>query len=135
MFLFPFLFLGLIVILRMPYNDFTEMPVWQMAADITVAVYKIASCLPETETFALASQMKRASHGVTSNIAEGFGRKQSKDKRHFYTMARGSVFELRNHLIMGERLTFFQQGSTTTLNDTCIEVITALNKIINSLGE
>lgn len=46
--------------------------------------------------------MKRASVSVTSNIAEGFGRKTYKDKIHFYYQAQGSLTELENQLLIAK---------------------------------
>lgn len=55
--------------------------------------------------------MERAAISITSNIAEGFGRQTTNDKRHFYIMARGSVYELQNQLLIArdtERITLVQ---------------------------
>ena len=41
----------------------------------------------------LQDQLERASLSVVCNIAEGAGRRSRKDKRRFYTMARGSATE------------------------------------------
>ncbi len=44
--------------------------------------------------------MRRAAMSVSSNIAEGFGRSSKADKLHFYVMARGSLTEVQNQLIL-----------------------------------
>ena len=42
----------------------------------------------------IADQLKRASLSILLNIAEGAGRYTYPDKKHFYVIARGSVFEV-----------------------------------------
>jgi four helix bundle protein len=44
--------------------------------------------------FILADQISRAALSVSSNIAEGSGRETAKDSRHFFTVAKGSAFEV-----------------------------------------
>ncbi len=41
----------------------------------------------------IKDQWKRASLSILTNLAEGTGRMSTQDKKHFYIMARGSVFE------------------------------------------
>jgi four helix bundle protein len=41
----------------------------------------------------VTDQFTRAVGSIILNIAEGFGRFHKPDKRHYYIMARGSVFE------------------------------------------
>ena len=55
--------------------------------------------LPRNEQFELVSQLKRASRSVTANIAEGFGRFHFRDNYKFCSNARGSLFEVLDHLI------------------------------------
>lgn len=61
-------------------------------------VYKLVNELPSVENFALSSQIRRAIVSVKSNIAEGSGRNQAKDKAHFIDMAYGSLMETYSEL-------------------------------------
>jgi len=61
-------------------------------------MYKVARSLPDFEKFALATQIRRAACSVTANIAEGFGRFSYQENAQFCRQARGSLFELRDHL-------------------------------------
>jgi four helix bundle protein len=54
--------------------------------------------LPRTEKFLLATQIVRASRSATANLAEGYGRYQYPDMIHFARQARGSLYELLDHL-------------------------------------
>jgi len=81
-----------------PVKDFTDLDVWRVARELRTEMYKVARSLPDIEKFALATQMRRAAISVTANIAEGFGRFSYQEKAQFCRQARGSLFELRDHL-------------------------------------
>ncbi|HEX6332833.1 MAG TPA: four helix bundle protein [Flavisolibacter sp.] len=117
----------------MSYIDFTEMPVWQDANKVILQVYSVCSGLPKSEDYALSSQLKRAALSIAANIAEAFGRTHTKDKVNFYTYARGSVFEVRNHLIIGRDLSFLNESDVNRIDLLCREIIFSLNKIIKGL--
>ncbi len=71
------------------FQTFRDLRVWQEAYKLAVGVYKISEKFPKHELYGLSSQMTRAAVSVSSNIAEGYGRKSSQDKCHFYIMAHG----------------------------------------------
>lgn len=83
-----------------PIKSFQDLKVWQESRKLFFTVYKITKKFPKEEVFSSVSQMKRASMSVSSNIAEGFGRSSVSDKLHFYVMARGSLTELQNQMIL-----------------------------------
>jgi four helix bundle protein len=72
--------------------DFERFDVYQTAKVINREVFRF---LREDRQIDLAmkNQLRRASLSVVLNIAEGTGRFTDADKKHFYTMARSSVFE------------------------------------------
>ena len=55
--------------------------------------------LPDTEKFALKSQMRRAVLSILANIAESEGTFPKKSKINFLYIARGSLFELKSYLL------------------------------------
>jgi four helix bundle protein len=79
-------------------RDFKDLEVWQAAREFRTEMYKVARTLPDFEKFALATQIRRAASSVTANIAEGFGRFGYQENAQFCRQARGSLFELRDHL-------------------------------------
>lgn len=62
---------------------FTDLVAWQEAHKLVLMIYKMTKIFPAEERYGLVSQMRRASVSITSNIAEGFGRKSAKDKITF----------------------------------------------------
>jgi four helix bundle protein len=118
----------------MAYNDFTEMPVWQLGIEIVKEVYELTSKLPRCEDYALRGQTREAAVSLTGNIAEGFGRFHPKDKINFYLFSRGSSFEVRNHLLVGTTVGYYTSDEIAPINEKCLIVIQDLNKIIKDLS-
>ncbi len=117
----------------MPYNHFTEMPVWQLADEIVGDIYKLTELLPKREDYALCSQLRDAAISITGNIAEGFGRGHKKDKINFYLFSRGSSFEVQSHLLSAKTVGYFTHLQISPVNEKLFKVIGAINKIIKGL--
>jgi four helix bundle protein len=81
-----------------PIKDFKDLEVWKAARDLRHEMYKLAGTLPDFEKFGLAGQIRRAATSVTANIAEGFGRFGYQENAQLCRQARGSLYELRDHL-------------------------------------
>ncbi len=79
-------------------KDFTDLEVWKAARGLRHEMYRLAGKLPDLEKFGLASQIRRAAVSVTANIAEGFGRFGYQENAQFCRQARGSLYELRDHI-------------------------------------
>ena len=79
-------------------KDFKDLEVWKAARDLRHEMYTVAEMLPDFERFGQASQIRRAAVSVTANIAEGFGRFGYQENAQFCRQARGSLYELRDHL-------------------------------------
>lgn len=82
---------GLLIILGMGFM-FEKLDVYQRAVNLAEAVFKLTEELPRGQS-SLADQFKRAAMSISLNIAEGNGRWHSKERRNFFLIARGSVFE------------------------------------------
>jgi len=81
-------------------KDFTSLYCWQDARRMKLFFYKsIVTKLPVTEKNNLINQIKRAAVSATANIAEGYGRFHYQEGIQFYRIARGSIYELKDHLI------------------------------------
>ncbi|OGP70635.1 MAG: four helix bundle protein [Deltaproteobacteria bacterium RBG_16_50_11] len=91
----------------MEYNSFEDMPVWQKAMDLAVKIHDVTEGLPRKEDYGLTSQIRDSALSISGNIAEGFGRKHTRDKLRFYYNARGSLAETKSHLIYGHKVGYF----------------------------
>lgn len=52
--------------------------------------------------------MRKASISVTANIAEGYGRFHYQELLQFFRIARGSLYELKDHLISCNDLSYIE---------------------------
>ena len=71
---------------------FEKLEVYQRAVNLAETVFKLTEELPRGQA-SLADQFRRAAMSISLNIAEGNGRWHSKERRNFFLIARGSVFE------------------------------------------
>lgn len=81
-------------------HNFKDLQVWQESRKLFKQIFVCTKEFPKEKVFSSVSQMRRAAMSVASNIAEGFGRSSVPDKLHFYVMARGSLTELQNQIIL-----------------------------------
>ncbi len=90
----------------MKIYTFEKLVVWQKSISLSVMIYKQTRGYPKDELFGLVSQMRRCSVSISSNIAEGSGRKSPKDKARFTEIAYGSALELINQLFISKELEY-----------------------------
>ena len=90
-------------------TSFTDLAVWREGHKLVLAVYKLTRNFPEFEKFGLANQIQRAVISITSNIAEGFSRKNKKEKTQFFYTALGSLTEVQNQLLIARDLGYIKQ--------------------------
>jgi four helix bundle protein len=94
-------------------KSYRNLVVWQRSIELTVAIYKLTRSFPREETFGLASQLRRASVSIASNIAEGYGRGSKGEYRNFLGMARGSALEVQTQLVIAREIGLGHPGEVT----------------------
>jgi len=82
----------------MTTKTFKDLIVWQKSRDLAVAIYKLTGQFPNSELYGLATQMRRATVSISSNIAESYHRFHRKEKQQFLTIAFGSGAELESQI-------------------------------------
>ena len=83
-----------------PNRDFTTLEAWKKARLLKLFFYKeVIPLLPPEEKFNLNVQIRKASVAGTANISEGYGRYHYQEGIQFYRISRGSIYELKDHLI------------------------------------
>ncbi len=116
----------------MVYTDFRRFPVWQRALEMLVTIYQISAEFPNEERFGLTSDMRRAANSITHNIAEGYGRYESRDKSRFYKISRGSAYELISQISVAVQLGFLRIDHKAVI-DNYLSIISELDKLIKTV--
>ncbi|PRY88888.1 four helix bundle protein [Mongoliibacter ruber] len=87
---------------------------------------KIIKKFPIEEKYALTHQVKRASRSITNNIAEGFGRFFYQENIQFCRIARGSLAETLDHIIIAHDENYISDeefAEFRTLNNECLKLL------------
>src|SRR3989344_4501575 len=108
---------------------FKDLIAWQEGIKLVLLIYKITKLFPKEELFALTTQMRRCAISITSNIAEGFSRRNRREKNQFYYIALGSLTELQNQVIIAKELGYISEKIFIHLDEQMIR----LHKLINGL--
>ena len=110
--------------------SFQKLNVWQEAKNLVVEVYHLLDSFPKFENYALCDQIRRAIVSVSSNIAEGSGRKSLKEQVRFLEILYGSLMEAYNQLLIAIDLTYITEDSVNAIKPS----IDSVAKMINGLS-
>ena len=113
-------------------TKFTDLIAWQEAHKLALTIYETTKEFPKEETYGLTGQMRRAAISISSNIAEGFGRRTSKDKNSFYTNSLTSLTELQNQLIISKDIGYIRKESFQKIAEQTVTVHKLINGLIKS---
>ncbi len=114
-------------------RDYTKIRAWQLADDLTVAVYERTRFFPREEVYGLTSQVRRASYSVPANIVEGSSRESKKDYLHFLYIARGSLSETQYFIHLARRLKYVSDEVADTLHEQTKLTFACLHGLIGSV--
>ena len=95
--------------------------------DFVELIYKITGEFPENEKFGLTSQLRRAAISIPSNLAEGAGRKSTKEFIQFLYIALGLSSEIETQLEIAMRLGYMKNQANT------FDLLTDIRKLIQGL--
>ena len=118
----------------MTEQSFETLKVWQKSHQLMLDVHhKLLPLLPKEEKYGLADQVRRSSKSIGANIAEGAGRYYFMDNVRFCYMARGSLDETLNHLLVSKDLSFCKNELYEDLRVQIEEIRRLLNGYITWL--
>ena len=108
-------------------RGFEDLKCYQLALEVIAKIHAFSKTLPPDEKFDLYAQIRRASKGVTGNIAEAYGRYHYLDSLHYYSIARGELNETLARLIDAHVLEYIDQSDFESLYKLICQTEQALN--------
>lgn len=95
-----------LILSKMKRHNFRKLKIWKKAINLATVIYEVTQHYPKEEMYGIVSQMRRSSVSISSNIAEGAGRKSRKEFSQFLRIAYASLCELETQLIISKNLHF-----------------------------
>lgn len=114
-------------------RSYKELIVWQKSIQLVKEVFLLTVIFPKSEIYGIIAQMRRAAVSIPSNIAEGYGRKSTKDYIRFYSIAFGSALELETQVIIAKELNFAKKEDFVKVDKLLEEVLKMLNKMTTQM--
>ena len=116
-------------------RTFQDLEVWQVGRDVRVRLYIVVTRLPDSERYNLSAQIRRAAVSLTANVAEGYGRFHFKENIQYCRIARGSAYELIDHLITCQDERYLAKEEVEALHRELLTFVRLLNGYIRSIGK
>jgi four helix bundle protein len=85
-------------------KSYRDLAIWKRSMDLALECYRVTGEFPSSEVYGLTAQIRRAAASIPANIAEGRGRRTTRDFLRFLGIAHGSLLELETHVILAQRL-------------------------------
>ena len=114
-------------------STFEDLEVWRAGRNLRRDLSQLVKQFSPDEKFRLVDQILRASRSVTANIAEGYGRFHYQENIQFCRQARGSLFELLDHLTVVYDERYINEEKFKTFRERIFEIIRMLNGYIKYL--
>jgi four helix bundle protein len=115
------------------HNDFRDLEIWQRCRDIRKKIWNVCKTFPGEEKYRLSDQTIRSSRSSTACIAEGYGRYHYQENIQFCREARGSLYELIDHILVAEECEYIDDTVSQAIIDEVKTAIIVLNGYIKYL--
>jgi four helix bundle protein len=114
-------------------KNYKDLKVWKKSYELCLEIYRITAKFPKEERYGLTSQIRRSVVSIPSNIAEGYGRKTTRDYIRMLYISYGSVCELETQILLAGDLDLIEKGELGTLKKDIAEIERMLKALIKSL--
>lgn len=119
----------------MAVQNYRQLIAWQKAMELVKSVYDLTDKFPKEEMFGLTAQLRKAVVSVPSNIAEGQGRRSTREFLRHLSIAYGSLMETETQILIAEMRNYIAGEESKSVLDKCSEVGRVVNGLVSSLEQ
>lgn len=109
---------------------FEKLDVWKKAIDLYEQVSLLSQAIHQRDQFSVGEQIRKAALSVSTNIAEGTGREGEKESKHFFNIAKGSVYEVVSLLWVMRTRNYLSEDKYGVLYAQCDEIARMLSGML-----
>jgi four helix bundle protein len=99
----------------MPYERFEA---WRRCHALALETYRVTEGFPKREVYGLVAQARRAAFSAAANIAEGSGKRGSREFRRYLDISLGSLHELSYIFRLASDLGYLTPEESESLHET-----------------
>jgi four helix bundle protein len=98
-------------------SHFRQLAAYRLSAALADELYAIVRSWPAADRAAVGAQLTRAIDSVGANIAESAGRWHAGEKRQFFIVARGSLYEAEYWIGRAEARGLIEPGTSSRVEE------------------
>ncbi|WP_298793049.1 four helix bundle protein [uncultured Allomuricauda sp.] len=114
-------------------RGFEQIISWKKARNLNKEIYELTRQVAFSKDFALRDQIRRASISISSNIAEGYGRKTNKEFIYFLNVAQASCYEVKSQLYLAMDVEYVNNAEFEKVYGICEEISKTIYGLIKHL--
>ncbi len=114
-------------------KGFEQIISWKKARNLNKEIYELTGQGTFSKDFAFRDQIRRASISISSNIAEGYGRKTDKEFIYFLNVAQASCYEVKSQLYLAMDVEYVNYTEFEKAYGICEEISKTIYGLIKHL--
>lgn len=115
-------------------NSFNDIVAWQKAHEYALYIYKLTNNESFSRDYGLKDQIRRAVVSISSNIVEGYERKNNKEFIRFLRIAKSSCSESYVQLLLARDLGYLTHEAFEEGEKLCLDVSNLIGGFIKYLN-
>ncbi|AUT02541.1 hypothetical protein CLI64_20305 [Nostoc sp. CENA543] len=114
--------------------DFEDLEIYKLAENLANVIWNIVKKWDNFAKDTVGKQIVRSADSICANIAEGRGRYNDRENRHFIKIARGSLYETISWLRLAYVRKLLQDEDVTNFKPILDKLLPKLNAYLKSIG-